>query len=175
VLAPQLAAAGQVAFEQPGVLGARLRCAEAARVHLGADVGQRVFQVVAGLADQFVVGGWLGGAHGDQATTTNYQLQLSGTLDHVTRMITYTVSPVPDLDHDSPVPLWQQLAILLRADITEGRLTGRVPSAAALALAYHVSRDTALRALAELAAEGLTVAHRGRGTFVRRGEPGGTE
>jgi DNA-binding GntR family transcriptional regulator len=75
---------------------------------------------------------------------------------------------VPDLDHDSPVPLWEQLANRLRADIESGRLTGRIPSAAALARAYSVSRDTALRALAELAAEGLTVARRGRGTFVRR-------
>jgi GntR family transcriptional regulator len=84
-------------------------------------------------------------------------------------MITYSVCGVPpDLDHDSPVPLWSQLAARLRDDITEGRITGRVPSATALALAYSVSRDTALKALAQLRAEGLTVAHRGRGTFVRR-------
>jgi DNA-binding GntR family transcriptional regulator len=85
-------------------------------------------------------------------------------------MITDSVSVVPDLDHDSPVPLWEQLAGQLRAEITSGRLTGRVPSATALAMSYGVSRDTALRALAELAAEGLTVARRGRGTFV---VPGG--
>jgi GntR family transcriptional regulator len=88
----------------------------------------------------------------------------------VSRLIAYTVSPVPDLDPDSPDPLWQQLADLLRADIAEGRLTGRVPSAAALGIAYHVSRDTALKALGQLASEGLTVARRGRGTFVRRDE-----
>jgi DNA-binding GntR family transcriptional regulator len=75
---------------------------------------------------------------------------------------------VPDLDHDSPVPLWEQLAGRLRTEITSGRLTGRVPSAAALARAYGVSRDTALKALGQLAAEGLTVARRGRGTFVHR-------
>ena len=93
----------------------------------------------------------------------------------VSRMIAYNVSPVPDLDHGSPVPLWQQLADALRDDIQEGRLTGRVPSAASLALSFGVSRDTALRALAQLRAEGLTVAHRGRGTFVRRPEShGGT-
>ena len=61
---------------------------------------------------------------------------------------------VPDLDHDSPVPLWEQLANRLRADIESGRLTGRIPSAAALARAYSVSRDTALRALAELGGRG---------------------
>jgi DNA-binding GntR family transcriptional regulator len=80
----------------------------------------------------------------------------------------YNVNPVPDLDHGSPVPLWSQLADRVRADITEGRITARVPSAAALAVAYGVSRDTALKALGQLRAEGLTVAHRGRGTFVRR-------
>jgi GntR family transcriptional regulator len=81
-----------------------------------------------------------------------------------------TLDTVPPLDHDSPVPLWEQLADLLRTEITERRLTGRVPSAAALAMRYGVSRDTAMRALGVLAAEGLTVARRGRGTFVRRDE-----
>lgn len=83
---------------------------------------------------------------------------------------TDSLSLVPDLDHDSPVPLWEQLADQLRAEIEQGRITGRVPSAAALARAYGVSRDTALRALAQLGAEGLTVARRGRGTFVRRAD-----
>lgn len=73
---------------------------------------------------------------------------------------------MPDLDHGSPVPLWEQLAGRLREEITSGRLIGRVPSATALAMSYGVSRDTALRALAQLASEGLTVARRGRGTFV---------
>ena len=81
-------------------------------------------------------------------------------------MTTDSVCAVPDLDHDSPVPLWEQLAGQLRAEITSGRLTGRVQSATGLAMSYGVSRDTALRALAQLAAEGLTVARRGRGTFV---------
>jgi DNA-binding GntR family transcriptional regulator len=79
-----------------------------------------------------------------------------------------TVSTVPELDHGSPVPLWEQLAGRLREEITSGRLTGRVPSAAALARSYGVSRDTALKALGQLAEEGLTVGRRGRGTFVRR-------
>ena len=89
---------------------------------------------------------------------------------------TDSLGTVPDLDHDSPVPLWEQLADKLREDIHAGRLTGRVPSAAALGRYYGVSRDTALRALAALADEGLTVARRGRGTFVakRNGPPPGT-
>jgi DNA-binding GntR family transcriptional regulator len=78
------------------------------------------------------------------------------------------VSEVPELDHDSPVPLWEQLAARLREDITAGRLTGRVPSARALAAFYSVSRETAVRALRALADEDLIVSVRGRGAFVRR-------
>jgi DNA-binding GntR family transcriptional regulator len=79
-----------------------------------------------------------------------------------------SVGDVPDLDHSSPVPLWRQLTDRLRTDITEGRLTGQVPSAAALAAAYSVSKATAEKALRALADEGLTVGVPGRGTFVRR-------
>jgi GntR family transcriptional regulator len=75
---------------------------------------------------------------------------------------------VPQLDEDSPEPLWLQLAGHLRADIESGKLSGRVPSARALAAAYSVSRETAVRALRSLADEGLIVSVRGRGTFVRR-------
>jgi DNA-binding GntR family transcriptional regulator len=74
------------------------------------------------------------------------------------------------LDHGSPTPLWEQLADRLRADIAEGRLTGRVPSAAALAQRHGVSRDTAVRALSVLAAEGRVIGVRGRGTYVVREE-----
>jgi GntR family transcriptional regulator len=79
---------------------------------------------------------------------------------------------MPELDHDSPEPLWSQLASRMRDEITSGRVRGRVPSAAALAQNYGVSRDTALRALSELKAEGLTVSRHGRGTFTapREGE-----
>jgi DNA-binding GntR family transcriptional regulator len=75
---------------------------------------------------------------------------------------------MPELDHDSATPLWEQLADRMRDEITSGRVTGRVPSAAALAQNYGVSRDTALHALAQLRAEGLTESRHGRGTFVRR-------
>jgi DNA-binding GntR family transcriptional regulator len=98
--------------------------------------------------------------------TTGYNLPVRWQNAQGPAVTSDTVTDVPDLDHDSPVPLWEQLAGRLRDDITSGRLTGRVPSATALAMSYGVSRDTALRALAQLASEGLTVARRGRGTFV---------
>jgi len=81
-----------------------------------------------------------------------------------------TVGEVPELNEGSPTPLWRQLADRLRADIESGRLSGRVPSARSLSISYGVSRETAGRALAALAGEGLTVSVRGRGTFVRRAE-----
>lgn len=86
-------------------------------------------------------------------------------------MNTDSVAPVDDLDHDSPVPLWQQMADGLRADIVSGELTGRLLGEQDLALRFGVSRDTVRRALAVLRAEGLVQPSKGRGTFVTRREP----
>lgn len=70
------------------------------------------------------------------------------------------------LDHDSLVPLYEQLAGVLRADIKAGRLKGRVPSAKGLAQEYGVSNGTAERALAILREEGLIASAMGRGHFT---------
>lgn len=81
-----------------------------------------------------------------------------------------SVGTVPDLNHGSPVPLWEQLAARLRADIESGRLTGQVPSAKGLSVGYGVSKATAEKALRALISEGLLVGRAGRGTFVVRRE-----
>jgi len=62
-----------------------------------------------------------------------------------------------------------QLAQEIRALIRSGTITvgERVPSQNELALDYSVSVDTAKRALAMLAAEGLIVRRRGIGSIVR--------
>jgi GntR family transcriptional regulator len=70
------------------------------------------------------------------------------------------------LDPDLPVPLWQQLAGLLREKITSGEITGRVPSAKTLAQEHGVSHRTSEHALRTLRDEGLIVAVFGRGYFV---------
>ena len=70
------------------------------------------------------------------------------------------------LDHDSPVPLHQQLADSLREQITTGALTGRVPSILSLAQEYGVSHRTAAHALATLRDEELIVSVRGKGYYV---------
>jgi DNA-binding transcriptional regulator YhcF (GntR family) len=70
-------------------------------------------------------------------------------------------------------PLSAQLAQLLRGLIRSGELApgDRVPSEADLAREHDVSRDTAQRALAVLAEEGLIIRRRGVGTLVAEAEP----
>lgn len=70
------------------------------------------------------------------------------------------------LNFDSPVPLYEQLADVLRDDIRRRRLAGRVPSIITLAQEYEVSHKTAARALAVLRDEGAIVSARGKGYYV---------
>jgi DNA-binding GntR family transcriptional regulator len=76
---------------------------------------------------------------------------------------------VPDLDPDSPVPLYEQLASTLREQIDEGRITSRLPSESSLVQEYGVSRGTVRRAVGLLIEAGYARVSRGRGTFVTRG------
>jgi DNA-binding GntR family transcriptional regulator len=71
------------------------------------------------------------------------------------------------LDHESPVPLNEQLAGLLREQIRSGKLTGRVPSILTLAQEHGVSHRTAAHALTRLKDEGLIVSVRGKGFYVK--------
>lgn len=70
------------------------------------------------------------------------------------------------LDHDSPVPLHEQLTAILRGQIERRELTGRVPSILSLAQEHEVSHRTAARALATLRDEGLIVSVSGKGYYV---------
>lgn len=70
------------------------------------------------------------------------------------------------LDRESPVDLHEQLASLLRKQISTGKLTGRIPSIKHLAQEHEVSTGTVERALATLKAENLVVPRVGRGFFV---------
>lgn len=73
-------------------------------------------------------------------------------------------SPV---DRDLPEPLPRQVAAVLRREIYDGHLTGRLPSEADLAARFEVTRDPTIRdALAILRDEGLVTVLRGRGWFV---------
>jgi DNA-binding GntR family transcriptional regulator len=71
------------------------------------------------------------------------------------------------VDHDSPLPLHEQLAALLRDQIGTGMLKRRVPSILTLAQEHGVSHRTAARALTTLKEEGLIIPVRGKGFYVR--------
>jgi DNA-binding GntR family transcriptional regulator len=71
-----------------------------------------------------------------------------------------------DLDRESPVTLYEQLAAILREQIDSGKLTIRLPSEKTLVQTYGVSRATAHRAMVVLADAGYAVIRWGKGTFV---------
>lgn len=72
------------------------------------------------------------------------------------------------VDPYSEVPLYVQVANVIRADIISGKLAPRdpVPSAKQLTQQYEVARGTADKALHLIAAEGYIRAVPGRGYYV---------
>jgi DNA-binding GntR family transcriptional regulator len=72
------------------------------------------------------------------------------------------------VDLESPVPLYVQLADILRAQIRDGTLVSKVPSIRTLAQAYGIANVTAARALELLRDEGLIVSAKGKGYYVAR-------
>jgi GntR family transcriptional regulator len=82
------------------------------------------------------------------------------------RLHTGGLAVLVPIDHDSPVPLHEQVAAMLRTQIARGKLTGRVPSILTLAQQHDVSHRTTARALETLRDEGLIVSVRGKGYYV---------
>jgi GntR family transcriptional regulator/MocR family aminotransferase len=80
---------------------------------------------------------------------------------------------VVSLDREKGVPLFQQIARAIAADIRRGRLRGgdRLPGTRTLARTLGVQRLTVIAAVDELKAEGWLVSQRTRGTFVSRDLP----
>ncbi len=76
------------------------------------------------------------------------------------------------LDRDGPVPIYKQVADLIRARIESGDLKPGepVPSEAQLEADYDIARTTARRVARELREQGVVYTVQGEGTFV--GEPG---
>lgn len=72
------------------------------------------------------------------------------------------------IDPRSPTPLYHQIYLILRDKIADGSYaaSARLPSEQELMRMFRVSRITAKRALDELAAAGLVVRTRGRGTLL---------
>ena len=73
------------------------------------------------------------------------------------------------IDPLSGVPVYRQLADLLRVQITSGELPPRspLPSAKTLSQEHGIAVGTVMRAFDLLRAEGLIVAVPGRGMYVR--------
>jgi len=75
-----------------------------------------------------------------------------------------------EVDPLGPVPVYEQIASILRRQIEAGELQqGRaIPSETTLVQRYGVARDTARRAIQVLRDEGLVVTVKGRGSYVTR-------
>lgn len=73
-----------------------------------------------------------------------------------------------NLQKNSPIPLYYQLAEMLREKIQSGELLpgAQLPSERELGETYNISRMTVRQALAYLIREGSLVARQGLGTFV---------
>lgn len=72
------------------------------------------------------------------------------------------------IDYEGADPLWQQLAVILRAAIESGEYpSGRaLPSETTLMQRYGLARGTVRHAIDSLVKDGLVRRVQGRGTFV---------
>jgi GntR family transcriptional regulator len=79
-----------------------------------------------------------------------------------------STNPTVEIDHASPVPLFEQVAAAIRRAIAEGEAQAgeRLPPAKDLAAVLGVNANTVFRALRALREEGLVEFRRGRGVSV---------
>ena len=82
-----------------------------------------------------------------------------------------------EVDHHDPIPVYQQLAAIIRGQIQRGELAPRsaLPSESYLQQRYGVSRGTARKAVELLRSEGIVYTVPQRGTYVaekRANDPG---
>jgi GntR family transcriptional regulator len=78
------------------------------------------------------------------------------------------------IDHDGEVPVYRQLAEILRGKIERGELA-RLPSIKSLAQEHGIARGSVERAIQVLKDDGLVRTSIGRGLFVvPKGERGQT-
>ena len=70
------------------------------------------------------------------------------------------------IDPDSAVPPYEQVAKMMRDEIAQGAMTGRIPSVHTIAEHHHVSHRVAAHALEILKGEGMIVNVPGEGECV---------
>jgi DNA-binding GntR family transcriptional regulator len=75
------------------------------------------------------------------------------------------------ISHDSAVPVYRQLAAVLRDRIASGELApgAPMPSESSLMGEHGISRDTVRKAMDVLREEGLAVTVQGKGSYVATG------
>ncbi|ROT26245.1 GntR family transcriptional regulator [Micromonospora sp. HM5-17] len=73
------------------------------------------------------------------------------------------------IDPEGPVPLYEQLAAILRGQIERGELPPDrpIPSVARLQQEYGLARGTVLHTIRVLVDEGLVYVVPGKGTYVK--------
>jgi GntR family transcriptional regulator len=76
------------------------------------------------------------------------------------------------IDHEGPVPVYRQLADILRGQIQRGDLRPDrpIPSIVRLQQEYGLARGTVIKAAQVLVDEGLIYAVPGRGMYVKAGD-----
>jgi DNA-binding GntR family transcriptional regulator len=72
------------------------------------------------------------------------------------------------IDHDSHIPVWRQLAEIMRAMIESGEIESRVPSVRTWSQEYGLSTNTVQKAVDLLKREGLIIGTQGKGLYVKR-------
>ena len=74
------------------------------------------------------------------------------------------------IDRRSPIPLYIQLADVLKSSIQSGELSvgEKIPSERELMKQYRLSRNTIRQAVSQLNNEGITYSNHGAGTFVTK-------
>jgi GntR family transcriptional regulator len=89
--------------------------------------------------------------------------------DFTCRYVLPVSMPARTVDPLSSVPVYRQVAAILRERIESGELEPDrpVPSEAYLVQEYGIARGTARRAIEVLRDEGLVVTVQGRGTYVK--------
>ncbi|MEW1658279.1 winged helix-turn-helix domain-containing protein [Streptomyces sp. NPDC093707] len=73
-----------------------------------------------------------------------------------------------EVDHESPTPVYRQIAVAIIADIESGALAvnRRIPSEASLVQRFGVARETVRNAVRFLREEGYVFTVPQRGTYV---------
>ncbi|MER5887110.1 winged helix-turn-helix domain-containing protein [Streptomyces sp. NPDC001941] len=82
-----------------------------------------------------------------------------------------------EIDHESPTPVYRQIAALIMAEIQSGAIpvNRKIPSESALTQRFGVARETARNAVKYLRDEGWVFTVPQRGTYVANRSAGGAD